>query len=215
MSQGPAPLATGGRPATETPAAGRSAGGGGIDGARLVSLLAEARAGNRDSVGEIVSTLTPLLWQVARAQGLDRDTAEDVVQTTWLALLRHLHGIHTPAALTGWLITVTKREAWRAARARRYERPVEDWPVDRVCDPAPTPDTEVVMADCRNRLWALVRALPVRCQQLLRIVAVTPRPDYAAISAALGMPHGSLGPTRGRCLAKLRRLIDTDPTWSS
>src|SRR5262249_58471117 len=83
---------------------------------RLAVLLEQARSGaDRASLNAIVVELNPVLWQVARAQGLDRDAAEDVVQTTWLSLLRHLDGIRSATALTGWLVTVTKREAWRGA----------------------------------------------------------------------------------------------------
>src|SRR5262249_22633718 len=101
--------------------AGPAAGGGRE--VRLAGWLEEAQAGRRDSLNRIVAELSPLLWQVARAQGLDRDVAEDVVQTTWLSLLRHLDGIRTSAALTGWLVTVTKREAWRVRRSRPGGRP--------------------------------------------------------------------------------------------
>ena len=68
-------------------------------------------------IGAFLGARSGLLWQVARSQGLDRDTAEDVVQTTWLSLLRHLDTIRSAGALTGWLVTVTKREAWRVRRA--------------------------------------------------------------------------------------------------
>src|SRR5262249_36254773 len=83
------------------------------DADRLAVLLERAR-GRHDaaSLDAIVAELSPLLWQVARAQGLDRDAAEDVVQTTWLSLLSHLETIRSAGALTGWLVTVTKREAW-------------------------------------------------------------------------------------------------------
>jgi len=64
-------------------------------------------------------------------------------------------------------------------------------------------------------LWRNVAKLPERCQQLLRVVAFAERPDYGALSVALGMPVGSIGPTRGRCLAKLRTMLSADPEWSS
>ena len=64
-------------------------------------------------------------------------------------------------------------------------------------------------------LWAAIGQLPARCQQLLRIVAFAPRPDYAAVAHALGMPVGIIGPTRGRCLAKLRALLADDPAWGA
>jgi RNA polymerase sigma factor (sigma-70 family) len=182
---------------------------------RLAGWLEEARAGKRDSLNQIVAELTPLLWQVARAQGLDRDVAEDVVQTTWLSLLRHLETIHTSAALTGWLVTVTKREAWRVRRSGRDERPMDDWAASVLPDPDPLPDERLVVEDRRRLLWEAVRQLPERCQELLRVVAFVHRPDYTELSASLGMPQGSIGPTRGRCLAKLRQLLTSaDPTWS-
>jgi RNA polymerase sigma factor (sigma-70 family) len=181
---------------------------------RLAELLTEARAGRRDSLDAIVRELTPLLWQVARAQGLDRDSAEDVVQTTWLSLLRHLHGIRTPAALTGWLVTVAKREAWRVVRAGRGERPMDEVAAAGVVDPDPVPEETLLTTERDRALWAAVRQLSTRCQRLLRIVAFSHRPDYGILAEALDMPQGSIGPTRGRCLAKLRRLLLSDPTWS-
>ncbi|HSV67898.1 MAG TPA: sigma-70 family RNA polymerase sigma factor [Mycobacteriales bacterium] len=182
---------------------------------RLAGLLDAARAGERSSLEQIVVQLSPLLWQVARAQGLSHESAEDVVQTTWLSLLKHLADIRTPAALTAWLVTVTKRESWRVVRASRGERAMDDWSAAAVPDPDPPLDERLMADDMRRALWAAVRQLPQRCQQLLRIVAFTHRPDYAEVSAALGMPQGSIGPTRGRCLAKLRQLLTADPTWST
>ncbi|WP_284747944.1 RNA polymerase sigma factor [Amycolatopsis sp. RTGN1] len=176
--------------------------------AYIGELLQAARAGDREGLSEIVRELTPMLWHIARAQGLDPDSSSDVVQHTWLTLVRSLADIRTPAALTGWLVKVTKREAWRVARAQRAERLV---------DPADMPDTPeqglgpeqlAVAAETDQSLWTLLRRLPERCQRLLRIVAFVPRPDYAAVGASLGMPHGSIGPTRGRCLARLRRLLE-------
>src|SRR2546421_8063538 len=83
----------------------------------IAEALDEARAGRRDALGRLVVEFSPLLWQVARTAGLDRGASEDVVQTTWLRLLDHLNGIHNPAALIGWLVTVARREAWRGPGA--------------------------------------------------------------------------------------------------
>ena len=69
-------------------------------------------------------------------------------------------------------------------------------------------------ADTARVLWLHVKELNPRCQALLRVVAFATKPDYAAISAALGMPVGSIGPTRGRCLATLRTALSNDPRWS-
>ena len=178
--------------------------------ARLAALLESARHGRRESLNEIVVELSPVLWQVARAQGLDREAAEDVIQCTWLSLLRHLDQIHSPLALTAWLVTATKREAWRARGAHRAERPLDENQMTDTEDPQPLPEELVLLAERHRDVWQAVRRLPQRCQELLRVVAFSHRPDYDAVATALGMPRGSIGPTRGRCLAKLRTLIDPD-----
>ena len=183
--------------------------------ARIGACLERARDGDRAALGEVVRELNPMLWQVARAQGLAAGEAADVVQTTWLELLRRLHDIRSPRALTAWLITTTRREAWRVRELSR--RRAADGGVavlESVPDPDPEPQ-ERLLADERARvLWLHFQRLPQRCRTLLRIVAHADRPDYSAVAEALGMPRGSIGPTRGRCLAKLREMLLADPSWS-
>jgi len=181
---------------------------------RIALLLAAARAGRRDALNEIVGELSPLLWHVARAQGLDRQSAEDVVQTTWLSLLRGLDAIHSPSALVGWLVTVTKREAWRVRENERRQQPVDDQHFADLPDPHPTLDEQIGRSERDRALWHAVGQLPQRCRELLRIVAFVHRPNYDSVSRALGMPRGAIGPNRGRCLGKLRELLATDPHWS-
>src|ERR671930_2166657 len=83
---------------------------------RHAACLMAARSGDRAALDVLVAELTPLVWHVARGNGLDRSTAEDVVQTVWLALLRHLERLSEPRALVSWLITTTRREAARTRR---------------------------------------------------------------------------------------------------
>jgi len=178
--------------------------------ARIASLVSAARAGDDDALGQIVTELSPLLWQVARAAGLSRGDAEDVLQTVWMRLLSHLDGIRTSMALTGWLVVTTRREAWRVRGAGRKLLPADqDW-LSALPAAEPGSEEQVIMDDQRRALWTAMRQLPSRCQELLRIVAFVPRPDYAAVAAELGIPIGSVGPTRGRCLAKLRALLAGD-----
>ena len=184
-------------------------------GARIASLVSAARNGSEEALGQIVTDFSPLLWQVARAAGLSQGDAEDVLQTTWMRLLAHLDGIHTASALTAWLVTTTKREAWRVRGAGRRQLPADqDW-LTALPDPAPGYDEQVIVGEQRRALWAALGQLEPRCQELLRIVAFVPRPDYAAVAAKLGMRVGSVGPTRGRCLAKLRVLLAADPQGSA
>jgi RNA polymerase sigma factor (sigma-70 family) len=182
--------------------------------ARLAGHLLAARDGDRAALNAIVAELTPLLWQVARVTGLAAGACEDVVQTTWLHLLRELADIRDPYALTGWLVTVARREAVHAANLARRERPVVDDALDQP-DAATADADEVLVRDERSRaLWQALDQLPARCRDLLRLVAFVHRPDYDAVATALDMPRGSIGPTRGRCLAKLRENLATQAAWS-
>lgn len=182
--------------------------------AGLAEHLRRAQAGERDALDAIVRELNPVLWHVARAQGLDAEHAADVVQTTWLELVRRLASIHTPQALTGWLVTAARREAWRVRRRERGGESPDSEAVEAAVSTAA--DLADLVADDERRrvLWRAVRALSQRCQDLLRVVAMVDRPDYDEVARALAMPRGSIGPTRGRCLAKLRELLLADPVWS-
>lgn len=183
--------------------------------ARFGACLVRARSGDTAALGEIVTELNPLLWHVARGEGLGIEESADVVQTSWLELVRRLHEIRSPQALTSWLITTTRREAWRVRELSRRQAPDGAAWLDLAVDPDPGPG-ERLLADERDQvLWRHVERLPERCRKLLRIVAHVARPDYASVARALGMPVGSIGPTRGRCLARLRETLQADPGWSA
>jgi RNA polymerase sigma factor (sigma-70 family) len=178
--------------------------------ARITALMSAARQGSDDAVGEIVTEFSPLLWHVARAAGLSPGDAQDVLQTVWMRLIEHLDDIRTPTALAGWLVVTTRREAWRVRAAERKQIPTDQESFAELPVKGPGSEEQVIIEDQRRRLWAAIRQLSPRCQELLRIVAFVPRPDYAAVAAGLGMQIGSIGPTRGRCLAKLRALLAGD-----
>ena len=165
-------------------------------------------AGDAVALDELVRVMTPVLWHVVRAYRLPPEIAEDVVQTTWLSLVRSRASIHEPAAVGGWLTTTARREAWKVAKATGRGIPVEDDELARRLPDEGSAESEVVRRDTEGRLWDAVENLSERCQALLRIVAFEHRPDYREIAADLGMPIGSIGPTRGRCLQKLRALIE-------
>ncbi|MFC3890428.1 RNA polymerase sigma factor [Lentzea rhizosphaerae] len=174
---------------------------------RMGRLLEAARAGDRESLNELVRELTPLLWHVARAQGLDRESSSDVVQHTWLTLLKSISDIRSPAALTGWLVQVTKREAWRVARRARAEEPVDGAEFADLLDRSPTPEDLATTADTHRELWTALAQLSERCQEILRAMAFLPELTYTELSALLNIARGSIGPMRGRCLVRLRSLL--------
>jgi len=175
--------------------------------ARMSSLVNDARAGQSEALDGLVTEFTPMLWQVARATGLSRPDAEDVVQTAWLNLLSHLDTIHTPAALMAWLVTTTKREAWRVRKAGHRQTPEDPEVLISIPDQEGGSEERVILADEHQQLRRAFLTLDPRCRELLRIVAFVPRPDYSEVAIRLGMPRGSVGPTRGRCLEKLRSAL--------
>jgi RNA polymerase sigma factor (sigma-70 family) len=162
------------------------------------------RAGEESALDELVRIMSPVLWHVVRAAGLDREAAEDVVQNTWLTLVGSGHSVRDPQAITRWLCTTARREAWRVSKAATRIRPVEDEVIDARMPAQMSPEAEVVTNDEKALLWQALSRLPDRCQKLLRIVAWEPRPDYSSVAEGLQMPVGSIGPTRRRCLDKLR-----------
>jgi len=153
---------------------------------------------------QLVALMTPVLWHVVRAYRLAEEPAEDVIQTTWLAFCRHRNSIADPAAVGGWLTMTARREAWRVSRVAARSVAVEDQELAVHLPQQRSAEATAVEHDERGRLWAAVAELPERCRRLIRIVAFERRPDYSRLAADLGMPVGSIGPTRGRCLAKLR-----------
>ncbi len=182
---------------------------------RAGSAFAAYQDGDGQQLAELVDLVTPLLWHTVRAQRVGYEQAEDVVQTTWLRLVHHAEAIQDPRAVLAWLIITAKRESWRVVKDSRRAQPMPD-----AEDASDIPESvmdgpeSTALASLEGRvLWRHIETLSERCRSLLRVVAFSDRPDYAAVAEALGMPVGSIGPTRGRCLAKLRLLLDSDPHW--
>lgn len=180
---------------------------------RAAALFRAFRDGDEHTMGELVALLTPILWHTARAQRLDHQGAEDVVQMAWLALVRNAQSISDPQAVMQWLMVTVRREAWRVVKRSDRVEPREFEADDLTSTPADLPEEQVLRGATDSRLWQHIAALSERCRALLRVIAFADRPDYAAVAQALDMPVGSIGPTRGRCLAKLREALASDPHW--
>ncbi len=164
------------------------------------------RQGVPGAIDTLVRLVSPLLWHTARQCGLTAAEAEDVVQQTFLSLVRSKDSVSDPLAVVRWLTVSLRRLAWRE-RSNSSKRSNEE-PTDDDLPRAPSAEHTAVLTDQQRRLWAMVGELNERCRKLLAVIAFAPRPDYATIAVDLGIPVGSIGPTRGRCLAKLRALLD-------
>lgn len=177
-----------------------------VDGAPLAELVDRAGCGDPQAWRDLVGRFANLVWSVARSHRLDHADAADVCQTTWLRLAEHLGSLREPSRLPGWLATTARRESLRVIAGRRREMAgaLPDGPDP---DPAAGPETLVLIGDRDTRLWRAFDELPQRCQQLLRLLATEPDLSYAEVGVVLGIPVGSIGPTRGRCLESLRRRL--------
>ncbi|HEX3648684.1 MAG TPA: sigma-70 family RNA polymerase sigma factor [Pseudonocardiaceae bacterium] len=178
--------------------------------ARHAACLVAARDGDRRALDAIVHDLSPLVWHVARAQGLDRVVAEDVVQTVWLTLLRHLHSVAEPKALAGWLITTTRREAARHRGGADRVQPLADDAAEQLVSVDGLPEDEALRSDRDRSLWRAFNRLPDRCKALLLLTVVAGRVEYDRVAQELNMRRGSIGPTRGRCIATLRGYLTSE-----
>jgi len=171
----------------------------------LDALMRAAAAGDQVAWNAIVDRFSGLVWATTRAHRLSAADAADVTQTTWLRLVEHLDRIKDPERLGAWLATTARHECLRLIRLRGRELPSDE---SSVFD-APAEDHELDWSMLvQERDSALKRALATigeRCQALLRLLAAPEAPSYEEIGAALGMPVGAIGPTRARCLDKLRR----------
>lgn len=173
----------------------------------LGQLIHAAASGDQAAWDEIVDRFSGLVWATARAHRLSRDEAADVAQTTWLRLVENLDRIRDPDRLGAWLATTARRESLRAIRRGTREQPSDELDLFQ----APTGDAFDRLLLDRERdgaLWRAFATLSDRCKTLLRLLVADEEPSYEEIGAALGMPVGSIGPTRIRCLDKLRRAVD-------
>jgi RNA polymerase sigma factor (sigma-70 family) len=179
----------------------------------LVDLLARVRKGDADAWAVLTDHFTGLLWSIARGLRLGDADAADAVQTTWLRLVENLDAIREPERIGGWLATTVRRECLDIQRRSARVRPAEPGGPDgwEGLPSAADPLDAALLRDERDAaLWAAFRELKPSCQALLRSLTGDPTPSYAEVAALLGMPIGSVGPNRQRCLGCLRKLLAAD-----
>jgi RNA polymerase sigma factor (sigma-70 family) len=168
-------------------------------------LVAAALEGDHSSWNRLVDRYTPLVLAIVRRYRLQGSDAEDLVQTVWLRMVEHLRGIREPAALPGWIVTTARNECLHIIRSHKMVSPADleekGWP-EGAGDPAV--DSDLLEAERHNALLIALAELPERQRALLLILIEDPPLSYEEISRRLGLPVGSIGPTRARALARVR-----------
>jgi RNA polymerase sigma factor (sigma-70 family) len=173
------------------------------DPGELERVVIATRAGDRTALALLIDRFGDRVRRVAGRYRLGAHDADDVIQTTWLRLLERGDTIRDPNAVGSWLETTARHECLRVLRGAARERPVDDAVLDHEAE-SPVDDERLVREEQRAALDRAVAKLPRRQRELVDLLRSAPEASYAEISRALGMPIGSIGPTRIRCLANLR-----------
>jgi len=174
----------------------------------VIALVTRAADGDQAAWNELVDRYAPLVWSICNRYRLNRSDIDDVFQNTWLLLVEHIRRLREPAALPGWLATTTQRECLHHLHAahKKHEQPgtLADQQTAEPDHDGTLVEEEILAAERYAALRAAFAQLPAQCQQLLGMLVSDPPFSYAEIGAALEMKVGSIGPSRARCLERLR-----------
>jgi RNA polymerase sigma factor (sigma-70 family) len=180
-----------------------------------VQLVLDCRRGDQLAWEKLVQRYQRLIYTIPLRAGLDQDQAAEIFQDVFTTLFEKLNDIEEPEKLQAWLVTTARRKTWRMISKAERERVVDVSvgqtiadvePVMR--DETPLPDEQLLKLEEQHRIRLAVSLLDERCRTLLQMLFYRSEPlSYPEIAAALGMPEGSVGPTRARCLQKLLRLL--------
>ena len=176
-----------------------------LDVARLVR---QAASGDKHAWERLVDQYARLIWSITREFKLVESDAADVVQTTWMRLIEHIDRLQHPDRVGSWLAATARNECLRNLAARkRIVLAHEDVAFDGPDEHEPEIDEALLAEERAEIVRAAMGHLPSRWQRLMELLMEDPPVSYAEISDELGVPVGSIGPTRGRCLARLRVLL--------
>lgn len=181
-----------------------------LDAAAAAHMVQRAAQGDQRAWKRLVDQYARLIWSITRQFKLSESDAADVSQATWLRLLEHIDKLDHPDRVGSWLAATARNECLRNLAARKKVIPVQD-DITLKSDATSAPEVdERLLADERAAdVRRALSHLPRRGQQLLEMLMADPPATYAEISDKLGLPVGSIGPTRGRCLDTLRGLLQT------
>jgi RNA polymerase sigma factor (sigma-70 family) len=172
---------------------------------REVAVLVRASAaGDETAWNELVRRFAPMVVAIARHYRLPDGDRQDVCQTVWLRLVEHLSDIREPAAVAGWIASTTRHECVRSLRHADRTVPVDPingWQLERPDGSAA--DAGLLLAERHDVVRRALAELPEHQRELLLLLAADPPLSYAEVGRILGIPVGSIGPTRARCLNQL------------
>lgn len=168
----------------------------------LSAAVQQAAAGDARAWETIVQRFDTMIRSIARRHGLRETDRDEVSQRTWLAFFRHAADLEHHPALGGWLALTARRESLRQLASSRREVPTEQLPVEPLAD---TVHEQVELEERREALRRAIARAPQQERRLLELMLQQPALSYEQIGTILGVPVGGIGPTRGRCIARLRR----------
>jgi RNA polymerase sigma factor (sigma-70 family) len=178
------------------------------DAADIALLVQRAAEGHRWAWERLVDQYERLIWAMTRDFRLMESDAADVFQATWLRLLEHIHRLEHPARVGSWLAATARNECLRHLAARkRIVLVQDDGPLQDVAH-EPAVDERLLAEERAQDVRNALSRLPSRWRRLVEMLMADPPASYAEISDQLGLPMGSIGPTRGRCMARLRLLLE-------
>jgi RNA polymerase sigma factor (sigma-70 family) len=183
----------------------------------VAQLVRRAATGDRWAWERLVDQYSRLIWAITRDFKLGESDAADVAQVTWLRLIEHIDRIEHPDRVGSWLAATARNECLRSLAARkRVVLAHDEGELEGVAALEPEIDERLLAAERAQSVREALSCLPVRWQQMLELLMADPPASYAEISDQLGLPVGSIGPTRRRCLARLRELLHAsgDAQWT-
>lgn len=179
-------------------------------------LLIACRHVDESSWEILVNRYQRLIYAIPRRAGLTDDQAAEVFQDVFVTLFEKMNEINEPDRLHAWLVTTARRKTWRLLTKERSfqtgkidDLPGADDSLTAVVDNAPLPDETLIRLEEQHRIRTALLSLDPRCRKLLTMLYYRPEPaPYTEIAAEFGTSEGSIGPTRGRCLKKLLKLLE-------
>ncbi|HEV8223233.1 MAG TPA: sigma-70 family RNA polymerase sigma factor [Streptosporangiaceae bacterium] len=175
----------------------------------VAEVVGRAADGDQLAWERLFDQYARLIWSMTRDFKLVESDAADVFQTTWLRLLEHINRLDHPARVGSWLAATARHECLRQLAARKRIVLMHD--DDELAEGeshGPEIDERLLAEERAAAVREALSHLPWRWQRLLQLLMNDPPASYAEISDQLGLPVGSIGPTRGRCLERLRVLLE-------